>query len=126
MTRPIVPRIAIGVLACVLSLLSAAQFPVLAADTSTDESMTEIIVRLGQASDLAAVTTQYGLEPVPLDQFTPGNLYRLRVIGPRTAADVHTAMGNDPRIACAEPNNRLAAPESGEFTPWASGEPSRT
>ncbi len=83
----------------------------------------EIIVKLLDAADLAAVAAEYGLDPTPLDQVQMSAAYRLRVLDPTASIpDLAEALALDPqmRVVYAQPNYVKQAPESRARVVWAS------
>ncbi len=90
---------------------------VAANDDDDDESSAlyvadELILKLVQHGDLAAVAEQYGLNPQPIDQFGSRPMYRLRIVDGVDAQVKADVMIGDPRIEYVEPNYLLEAPES--------------
>jgi subtilisin family serine protease len=83
----------------------------------------EIVVKMVRAGDLPAVAAEYGLDPIPLDQFVSQPLYRLRItdgVSPNDKADELLA---DPqgRVIYAEPNLTGQAPERSARVTWSVG-----
>ncbi len=94
--------------------------PLLAND-ETNYLPGEVVVKLWQSSDLAGVATDYGLDPVPLDQFGTRPIYRLRIVDgvdPQAKAD---ALSGDSRVQYAEPNFVEETPEGQQRMRWSRG-----
>lgn len=83
----------------------------------------EIVVKLVRASDLPAIAAQYGLNPVPVDQFISQPLYRLTITDGVSPHDKADALLEDPqaRVVYAEPNLVGQAPESKARVTWSVG-----
>jgi subtilisin family serine protease len=107
-----------------LLALSAIAVPERARALETEDYLsTEIVLKLVRASDLPAVAAQYGLDPVPLDQFGTRPIYRLRILDAASPHDKAEALLSDPqaRISYAEPNFVGQAPEEAARVTWSVG-----
>jgi len=83
----------------------------------------QVVVRLVSATDLAAVAQQYGLDPVPIDQFRSQPIYLLSILdgsSPETKSS-QLLSDNQKRITYAEPNEISQAPEGVGRVIWSGG-----
>src|SRR6185503_6582171 len=107
-------RIIIFLVSAGLLGLSAIILPPASRATDTGNYLSaEVVVKLVRASDLPAIAAQYGLDPVPIDQFGSRSLYRLRIIDGASPNDKAEALFADPqaRVVYAEPNLLQQSPE---------------
>jgi subtilisin family serine protease len=81
----------------------------------------EIIIKLFQSSDLAAVAADYALDPTPLDQFGTRAIFRLRILDGAAPPDKAEELASEPRVEYAEPNFIGQAPEGVQKVSWAKG-----
>lgn len=104
-----------------LCVLIFSTLPVVAQDEYPGD---EIVLKLANATDLAAVAGAYGLDPVFLDQFGSRPIYRLRILDGTTPLNKAAALTSDAagRVLYAEPNFNAVAPEVSGIS-WASGIP---
>lgn len=80
----------------------------------------EIVVKLFDAADLAAVAADYHLELPPISQFGSRPIYVLRIPpGGEDAPEKAREMEGDSRIQYVEPNHRYSAPEGQKRSSWA-------
>ena len=86
-------------------------------------SPSEVVLKLATTTDLAAVASDYGLDPNPIDQFGSRPIYRLRILDGTSARDKAAALMADPlsRVVYAEPNFTVQAPEGQGRVLWAGG-----
>ncbi|MDX6696038.1 MAG: thermitase [Blastocatellia bacterium] len=91
--------------------------------SSNDYVPGEVVVKLASAADLAAITTQYGLATVPLDQFGSRPIYRLKIADSESVPQKVTRLKADPqlRVVYAEPNYLANAPEASKPS-WGVGD----
>ena len=104
--------------------LSAIMLPPASRATETDNFLAaEVVVKLVRASDLPAVAAQYGLDPVPIDQFGSRSLYLLKITDGSSPNDKAEALFADPqaRVLYAEPNLLQQAPEGAARVTWSAG-----
>jgi subtilisin family serine protease len=81
----------------------------------------QIILKLNQASDLAAVAATFQLDPAPIDQLTIAPLYLMRIVDGAVPETRAAALAADSRVAYAETNVIGATPEDQGESSWASG-----
>jgi thermitase len=81
----------------------------------------EVMVKLVQSGDLAAITTDYQLDPTPVDQFGTRAIYRLRIIDGMDPQDKAAALSGDGRVLYAEPNFLEQTPEGRQRLSWSKG-----
>ncbi len=106
----------------VLILLLFAAAPLQARDE--DAVPGEVLVKLLQSSDLAAIAATYHLDPTPLAQFGARPIFRLHIADGASPTDRAAALTADPRVLYAEPNFLNATPEGRSRVSWARGDPS--
>lgn len=107
--------------ACLLVLaggMVAALRPV-RADGGHGYMVGEIVVKLYNATDLAGVAADFGLNPVPLKQFGSRPIYVLRIVDGEEAPNKAERMSKDSRVQYVEPNHRYSAPEGQKRSSWA-------
>jgi len=78
----------------------------------------EVVVKLSQATDLPGVAADYGLDPMPRDQFGTRPIYRLAILNPSVSpppSNLAEQLEADPqrRVIYAEPNFIAQTPEEG-------------
>lgn len=79
----------------------------------------EIVVKLYNATDLAGVAADFGLDPAPLKQFGSRPIYVLRITDGEDAPNKADSMAKDSRVQYVEPNHRYSAPEGQKRSSWA-------
>ena len=81
----------------------------------------EIVVKLYNATDLAGVAADFGLNPAPRKQFGSRPIYVLQIWRPdlEDAPEKAQRMANDSRVQYVEPNHRYSAPEGQKRSSWA-------
>lgn len=102
------------------SVLLLALLPVIAVSvafgqgTNTSFVNNEVIVKLNNTADLAAISQAYGLSSVPLAQIGDRPVYRLRVPSGVSVQNVVALLQSDPlqRVVMAEPNYIVRTPAS--------------
>ncbi|MFL6216903.1 MAG: S8 family serine peptidase [Blastocatellia bacterium] len=83
----------------------------------------EVVVKLMNAADLAAVAQDYGLDPAPIDQINSYTIYRLRItdgVSPEVKATALMADAQQ-RVVYAEENQVAEDPEGQARVIWSSG-----
>jgi thermitase len=92
-------------------------------DPALDYVPGEIVVKLFNPADLAAVATMYDLDPVPLAQFGTRPIYRLQITDGMPPPDKAVRLLADPqrRIQYAEPNFEAETPEGRQRISWSRG-----
>lgn len=117
----------LGALLLLALLLAVATTAPLRADDDDEFIAGEVLVKLYQSSDLAAIANDYGLDPTPLDQFGARAIYRLRILdGGASPEEVAAELAADSRVKYAEPNFVAESPESRQRSGWAIGGDSKT
>lgn len=81
----------------------------------------EVVIKLVQSSDLAAVAADFQLDPTPIDQFGTRPIYRLRILDGVDPEVRAAALEADPRVLYAEPNYLEDTPEGRQGMRWARG-----
>jgi len=81
----------------------------------------EVVVKLFQASDLAAVAAAHGVDPRPIDQFGTRAIYRLRIVDGSSPPEKVVELMNDARVHYAEPNYVGQTPEGRQRVSWSKG-----
>lgn len=83
----------------------------------------EVVVKLNAAASLPAVAAQYGLNPLPIDQFGSRPIYRLRILDGAAPPDKAATLEGDPlrRVIYAEANYLGQTPEGRQQASWADG-----
>ena len=79
----------------------------------------EIVVKLYNATDLAGVAENFGLNSTPLRQFGSRPIYVLRIVDGEDAPNKAERMAKDSRVQYVEPNHRYSAPEGQKRSSWA-------
>jgi subtilisin family serine protease len=105
-------------LKCTRSLL-AALTTLAATGSALAATPQELVVKLRQASDLAALLTEYRLTEI--DRFGKRPIYRLRAAADADVEDLVSELEDDERVQYAEPNLEAQAPESSTRRIWAIG-----
>ncbi len=84
----------------------------------------EVLVKLARASDLRDVAVEYGLDPVPIDQFGSRPIYRMRIVDGASPEERAKALVSDSqkRVEYAEPNYTGHTPEGDQNVSWAKGD----
>ncbi|HSH79257.1 MAG TPA: S8 family serine peptidase [Herpetosiphonaceae bacterium] len=96
----------------------------LRAEEANEYIQGEVVVKLASASDLHDVAVEYGLDPVPIDQFGSRPIYQMRIVdgaSPQERAKALVADGQK-RVEYAEPNYTGQTPEGRHNVSWAKGE----
>ncbi|HKP12429.1 MAG TPA: S8 family serine peptidase, partial [Blastocatellia bacterium] len=83
----------------------------------------EVVVKLLNADDLAAVAQDYGLDPTPLDRINSYTIYRLRITDGASPEVKAAALLADAqkRVVYAEENQTAEDPEGQARVIWSSG-----
>lgn len=82
----------------------------------------EIIVNLVNQKERKAIASQYGLDPIPIDQIgsPPSIRMRFAATNTQTPCEVQASMQGDARISKSEVNRRLSSVER-QGLPWTLG-----
>ncbi len=81
----------------------------------------EVVVKLQQHDQLAAVAAAFDLDPLPLDQFGSRPIYRLRILDQADPLGRAAELATDGRVLYAEPNYLEETPEGRQRISWAKG-----
>lgn len=82
----------------------------------------EVLVQLRSGTDLPAIQSTHRLALV--SRFGQRPIFRFSITGPRTVNRVVNNLRGDPRVAVAEANLKVGAPEARKASVWAVGNPS--
>lgn len=107
----------------VLAFLSSLTMPRRTRAAHDDAVPGEVVVKLFNDADLAAVAQDYGLDPTPIDRITSYTIYRLRITDGASPDAKVTALMADPqkRVVYAEENQVAEDPEGQARVIWSSG-----
>lgn len=81
----------------------------------------EVVLKLQTGYDIAAVATDNGLNPTPLDQFGSRPIYRMAITDGTPPPDKAAQLLSDSRVLVAEPNYTSEIPEQQQLSEWAVG-----
>ena len=107
----------------VLDFLSSLMMPRRTRAAHDDAVPGEVVVKLFNDADLAAVAQDYGLDPTPIDRINVYTIYRMRITDGASPDAKVTALMADPqkRVVYAEENQTAEDPEGQARVIWSSG-----
>ena len=82
----------------------------------------EVLVKLVRVTDVAGIAADYGLDPIPLDQFGTRAIFRMRILDGVSPLERAAQLAGDARVIYAEPNFIGQAPEGLQRVSWPKGE----
>ena len=82
----------------------------------------EIVVRLRDGANLAAIAAAHQLDPQPLGQFGQRPIFRLRLLDNADPSQRAVEVQRNNEVLYAEPNYRSEAPEGRSRVSWARGD----
>ncbi|HSL46876.1 MAG TPA: S8 family serine peptidase [Anaerolineales bacterium] len=112
------------ILLTLITMLLSLVAPVMLANAQEQDGFVpgEVLVKLMQATDVAGIAADYGLDPIPLDQFGSRAIFRMRILDGTSPPERAAQLAADPRVVYAEPNFIGRAPEGVQRVTWPKGD----